>query len=137
MVSLAYSGLWVDGFTESGAGALNLKVDSQHVDSLQTGVGGKISMPLRRGAVKVVPQAYATYQHEYSNNSQGLDARLSQGGSTFTFQTEQLGRNFANVGADVIIMTRKNLSLQLDYNAEVGRDKYTAHNVNASLRWEF
>jgi outer membrane autotransporter protein len=33
-VSLAYSRLWVDGFTEDGAGALNLKVPSQTAESL-------------------------------------------------------------------------------------------------------
>ena len=56
MVSLAYSSLWVNGFTESGAGALDLKVDPQQADSLQTGVGAKVSTVLQRNSVKVVPQ---------------------------------------------------------------------------------
>jgi len=37
----------VDGFTEGGAGSLNLKVDSQQADSLQTGVGAKVAVPLQ------------------------------------------------------------------------------------------
>ena len=99
-VSLAYSRLWVDGFTESGAGALNLKVASQEAESLQTGVGGKLAVPLKRDSVKVVPQAYAFYQHEFSNGSRGLDARLSQVGSTFNLSDRHAAnRNFAVVGA--------------------------------------
>ena len=136
-VSLAYSSLWVDGFTESGAGALDLKVSPQNATSLQTGVGGKVAAPWQRGSVRVVPQVYATYQHESSNSSPGLDARLSQGGSTFTFQTENPGRNFAVVGANVTMSTQKNLQVQIDYNAEVGRGNYTAHYLNAGLRYEF
>ncbi|MCL4501855.1 MAG: autotransporter outer membrane beta-barrel domain-containing protein [Deltaproteobacteria bacterium] len=137
VVSLAYSGLWVDGFTEGGAGSLNLKVESQHADSLQSGVGAKIAVPLKRNSTVVVPQVYATYQHEFSDNSRGLDARLGQGSSPFVFRTEQLGQDFAVVGAFVTIMPKKNFSVQLNYNAEVGRAKYTAHMINAGVRWEF
>jgi outer membrane autotransporter protein len=41
------------------------------------------------------------------------------------------------VGANATIMTKKNFSLQLNYNAEVGRANYSAHNINAGVRWEF
>jgi outer membrane autotransporter protein len=41
------------------------------------------------------------------------------------------------LGASVTLMTRKNFSLHLDYNTEVGRKNYTAHFVNAGLRYEF
>jgi outer membrane autotransporter protein len=137
VVSLAYSSLWVDGFTESGAESLNLKVPSQQATSLQTGVGGKVALPLTRDSVVVVPQVYATYQHEYSDSSRGLDARLSQAGSTFAFRTGAPHRNFAVVGANVNLLTQKNLQVQLDYNAEVGRGNYTAHYVSAGVRWQF
>ena len=46
-------------------------------------------------------------------------------------------RNFAVLGANVTIASRKNLKVQLDYNAEVGRGNYTAHYVSAGLRWQF
>ena len=66
-----------------------------------------------------------------------IDARLSQGSSTFGFQTEHPGRDFAVVGANVTLYTKKNCAVQVNYNAEVGRDRYTAHMINAGLRWEF
>jgi uncharacterized protein with beta-barrel porin domain len=137
VVSLAYSGLWVDGFTERGAGALNLKVASQNATSLQTGVGAKVAAPLKRGPVTVVPQAYATFQHEFANDSRGLNASLSQSGSTFNFQTDAAKKNYASVGANLTILTERNFRVQLNYNAEVGRSNYTAHYVTAGVRWEF
>jgi uncharacterized protein with beta-barrel porin domain len=136
-VNLSYSKLWLNGFTETGAGALNLTVGPQNAQSLQTGVGGKIALPMQRNSVTVTPQAYAFYQHEYSDSSRTLDARLSQAGNGFDFVTDAAHRNFAVVGADVTIATKKNLKVQLDYNAEVGRGNYTAHYVSAGLRWEF
>ncbi len=140
-VTLSYSKLWLDGFTESGAGALDLTVSPQNAQSLQTGVGGKIAVPLQRDSVTVTPQAYAFFQHEYSDSSRTLDARLSQGGGAFNYLTNDVSglphRNFAVVGADVTIASKKNLKVQLDYNAEVGRGNYMAHYVSAGVRWQF
>ena len=127
----------MDSFTEENAGALNLKVDGQNADSLQIGVGGKVAAPFKKGSMKVVPQAYAFYQHEFSNNSRGLDARLSQGSSTLTFTTDEPQRDFAVVGGNVTLFFKKNLSAMVNYNAEVGRGNSTVHQVNAGLRWNF
>jgi uncharacterized protein with beta-barrel porin domain len=135
-LSLSYSHLWVGSYTESGAGALDLRVDSQSAESLQSGLGAKVAMPLKRGATLVVPQVYASWQHEFSDDSRGLDARLSQGSSTFAWQTDDPARDFAVVGAD-ITLSKDNLTVQLDYNAEVGRGNFAAHNVSAGLRWRF
>ena len=65
-VTLGYSALWIGGFTEQGAGSLNLKVASQSADSLQTGLGGRLTVPFEVGSVTLVPQGYAFYQHEFS-----------------------------------------------------------------------
>jgi outer membrane autotransporter protein len=135
--TLAYSALWVGGFTEQGAGALNLKVASQIADSLQAGLGGRLTIPLRVGSIKVVPQGYAFYQHEFSNGSRGLNASLSQGSSTCNFQTDAAKRNYALVGASLTVGLKKNLYAQASYNAEVGRSNYTVQYVNAGLRYEF
>ena len=67
----------------------------------------------------------------------GLDASLSQVGNTFVFKKDNPHQNFAVAGTDVTILNGKNLKIQLDYNAEVGRGNYTAHYVSAGVRWQF
>jgi len=136
-ITLGYSALWIGGFTEHGAGALNLKVASQSADSLQTGVGGRLTVPFEMGSVRVVPQGYAFYQHEFCQDSRSLDANLSQGSSTFIFKTDAPARNFAVLGANVTVGIKKNLYGQINYNAEVGRGNSTVQYVNAGLRYEF
>jgi uncharacterized protein with beta-barrel porin domain len=135
--TLAFSSLWVGGFTEQGAGALNLKVAPQSATSLQTGIGGRVTVPLKAGSVKVIPQVYAYYQHEFANGSRGLNASLSQGSSAFRFQTDTAKRNYALVGGNVTLGLKKNLVAQLNYNAEVGRGNSKVQSFNAGLRWEF
>jgi outer membrane autotransporter protein len=136
-VTLAYSALWLGGFTEQGAGSLNLKVASQSAESLQAGLGGRITVPFEAGSVKLVPQGYAFYQHEFSQGSRSLSATLSQTSSTFNFQTDAANRNFAVVGANLTVGIKKNLYAQVNYNAEVGRGNSTVQYVNAGLRYEF
>jgi outer membrane autotransporter protein len=41
------------------------------------------------------------------------------------------------LGANVNLLAKQNLQVQLDYNAEMGRGNYTAHTVSAALRWQF
>jgi outer membrane autotransporter protein len=135
--TLAYSRIWVDPFTEEGAGAFNLQVGPQNVASLQTGVGGRLTLPLQVAGVKVVPQASAFYQHEFANGSRGLDASLSQAGSTFAFRTDSPQRDFAVLGAAVAAELTPNLWARVNYSAEVGRGNYTAHYLQAGLRYEF
>jgi outer membrane autotransporter protein len=135
--SFCYSTAWVGGFTEDGAGALNLDVASQSADSVQTGLGMRLSRPFQSGTTIILPQIYAFYQHEFANNSRGLDARLAQTGSTFGFQTGSPSRDFALLGAGLAVGLRQNLTLQANYNTEVGRSGYTPHMVSAGLRYEF
>jgi outer membrane autotransporter protein len=135
--NLAYSHLWVGSLNEQGADSLNLKVGAQDAASLQTGLGGRVTAPFKVGSVKVAPQGYAFYQHEFANGSRGLNASLSQGSSTFNFQTDAAKRNFAVVGANITLGIKKNLYAQVNYNAEVGRGNYTAQNITAGLRLEF
>ena len=135
--SLTFSTLAVDGFNEKEAASLNLAVASQSANSLQTGLGGRVTLPLKAFSVRVVPQFYAFYQHEFANGSRGLNASLSQGSSTFNFQTDAAQRNFALVGANVMAGLMKNLYAQASYNAEIGRAGSKVHSVNAGLRWEF
>ncbi len=105
--------------------------------SLQTGLGGRVTVPLKMASVRVVPQGYALYQYEFANGSRGLNASLSQGSSTFIFRTDAAKRNYALVGASVTAGLKKNLYAQVNYNAEVGRGNSTARFVNAGLRLEF
>jgi len=136
-VTMAYSGLWVGGFTESGAGVLNLKVDPQSANSVQTGIGARVTVPLKVGAAKVVPQGYAFFQHEFADGSRNLSASLSQGSSTMTYQTAIPGRNYALVGVSIAANLHKSIYAQVNYSAEVGRGNATNQFVNTGLRFEF
>jgi outer membrane autotransporter protein len=137
MVSMGYSHLGIDSFTETGAGSLDLNVSNQTIDSAQSGIGFKVAAPYTSGGMKVVPQAYATWQHEFCDGKQDINASLAQGSSIFGWETEGAKRDFANVGGDLSMFIRKGLWVHVSYNAEVGGGADTVHIFSAGLRWVF
>ncbi|MBU4234030.1 MAG: autotransporter outer membrane beta-barrel domain-containing protein, partial [Proteobacteria bacterium] len=136
-VSLQYATQTTGGFTESNAGALNLKVASQTADSLQTGIGARVSYRAKVGNVTVKPQLAVVWQHEFSNNTRGVDARLAQGSSTMNWRTDKIGQDFAVVSFALPARVSKNLVAHVGYTAEVGRSKSSNQGINLGLRYEF
>jgi outer membrane autotransporter protein len=75
-----------------------------------------------------------TWQHEFSDNTRGLNASLAAGGSTMNFRTDRIGQDFALISVDVPAKVTKNLVANVGYTAEVGRDKSTNMGVNIGLK---
>ncbi len=136
--SLFYSRLWVDGFSETGADPFNLAVGSQDAESLQSGLGGRITAPFELQGIRFAPQVFASYQHEFSDDSRAIASRLTLGGNSFLFQTDTLKRDFVLAGGSLAAGgLAKNLLVQINYSAEIGRNDYTAHFISAGLRYDF
>lgn len=136
-VTLEYATLTTNGFTERGAGSLALKVDSQTASSLQSGVGARATYRARVGKVIVKPQVAVYWQHEYSDNTRGLNARLAQGSNTMNFRTDPIGRDFAVLSVDIGARLSKNIKVHAGYNAEIGRSRSSNQGANIGLRYEF
>ncbi|WP_041283719.1 autotransporter outer membrane beta-barrel domain-containing protein [Desulfobacca acetoxidans] len=135
VVSLQYATQTVGGFTESNANALGLKVDSQSADSVQTGLGMRVSYKARLGNLAVKPQLSVTWQHEFSNNTRGLSASLAAGGSIINFQTVKIGQDFALISLNIPAKVTRNLVANVGYTAEVGRDHSSNMGANIGLKW--
>ncbi|MEW6386615.1 MAG: autotransporter-associated beta strand repeat-containing protein [Thermodesulfobacteriota bacterium] len=136
-LSLQFTRLWTEAFTEDDAGSLSLKVGRQSAASLQSGVGGRLAYQGKVGKVTVVPQIYASYQHEFANNGRSINAELSQGSTVFPFQTESPKRNFAVVGAGLSARLSKETYAYVSYTAEVGRTNSSAQSLTAGLQIRF
>jgi autotransporter-associated beta strand protein len=138
MLSVQYATLETQAFTESNAGALNLRVNSQSASSVQTGLGARASYKAKIGNVSVKPVVSVAWQHEYSDNTRGLNASLAQGSSNMTFQTvSNPGKDFVVVGAGVSARFSKRFVANVGYTGELGRSNASNHMLNAGLRFEF
>ncbi|MEI8188111.1 MAG: autotransporter domain-containing protein [candidate division NC10 bacterium] len=132
--SLQYIKLDIDSYTESGASAVNLDVSRQNIESLQSNVGGRISYTWQAGNALVIPNIRASYGYEFLRDSKSITAQLAQGSSPFSIETISPNRNFVILGTGVTVIAGNDMSFSINYNAQLGDNKYTAHSINAGLR---
>jgi uncharacterized protein with beta-barrel porin domain len=136
-LSLQYARLDIDSYTESGAGALNLNVDSQDTESLQSYIGGRLYYTWDTGRSSVMPSIHASYGHEFLRGSQSITSRLAQGSSPFSIETQSPDKNFFLCGAGVSMFLMNGASFHLGYNVQITTDKYIAHGIKGIARLSF
>jgi outer membrane autotransporter protein len=136
-MSLQYTKLNTDSYTEKGAGAINLDVDKQSNESLQGNIGARVSYTVQKDDIVLMPNIRASYGYEFLRDSQNITSRLAQGSSPFSIQTISPDRNFLSLGAGITAFTVRDMSVYINYDGQIGEDKYVAHSVNAGLRMGF
>ena len=133
-MSIQYIKLNIDGYTESGAGALNLDVDRQNMETLQASIGWKVSYPWQAGKTLFLPNISASYRYEFLRDSTNITSRLAQGSSPFSIETISPNRNFVVLGIGITVVAGDNVSFSINYDDQFGDNKYNAHSINAGLR---
>jgi outer membrane autotransporter protein len=136
MVSVAYSHLAQDGYTETG-GSAALTVADNDTDSFRTGAGAKALFTLSdTSEMSTVLEGRAMWLHEFGDTSQDTTANFA-GGGTFTTNGVSIDRNSYNVGASLQFSGKSaQQTITLSYDAEI-RDEYLGHTAKLQARFDF
>lgn len=120
------------GYTETGAGTLNLHVHRNHTDSLRQTLGARLTRVLSSAdRTPVYVRFSAAWQHEYLDDQVAGDTDLL--GETFRDSSQKIDRDSGLFSAGLGWSARDNVSVFADYTAMVNND-LTSHNVNAGLK---
>jgi len=127
-----------DGFTESGAGALNLDTDSERTTSLQGSLGVRLAKEFAIGsAFSLTPQLSARWVHEFGDTSANLTARFSGAPSgSFTVSSDTYNRDSGVFSLGLTGKAGDAWGFLLAYDAQV-RSKEFAHAVTGSARFSW
>ncbi len=141
-LGVTYTHLAVASHNESGAGAFNLNLGQQDIDSLRSHLGGQLAAEIRDGGITFLPEVHAAYYHEFLDDSRGVSESLPGAPALGSFSVNTSGpqRDFALVGAGLntaFTIDELPAAIFLDYNAQVGQDNYIAHTVDAGLGVSF
>ncbi|MBN2120291.1 MAG: autotransporter domain-containing protein [Candidatus Omnitrophica bacterium] len=136
-LTLQYSRLWIDSFTETGAGALNIRFPDQTSESLQLGLGIQAKHIMNISDKTVIPRLHASFQHEFLNNSRTIDANLGPGRGIFQITTDEPDRNFALLGCGLTMELTEAVSINLDYETRLGQEDYSANSLSGELHISF
>jgi len=135
---LLYTHLDVQGFTETGAGSLDLQVNNNHADSLRQYLGGHLYYAWRVSPqVTITPEADLAWQHEYLDGGRQIDASFQGGaGPGFALHTQRGGADSAFGGTGVTV-SYKNVSAYFFYNPEFGSGNLISHTISGGFRVAF
>jgi len=137
--SLQYTGVKTDRFAESNAGALDLGVNSQKVDSLRNNLGARMSyaIPFANGK-SLVPTVSAEWQHDFGAEEYAIGAVFrDDGGSRFSVSTPAIGRDSILIRAGVTANWSEFFSTSLNYQGDLGASHYRSHSVLGALNVAF
>jgi len=121
------------GFTETGAGALNLSVDGRTADALRAGIGvaaGR-SFTLENG-LQLRPEARIGYVREMQDGLGRSTHRL--GGAAFGIDSARTGQNGLQGGIGVTAHRGDRFAVVADYDA-LRTDRGTEHLLTIGMRW--
>jgi uncharacterized protein with beta-barrel porin domain len=144
LASLQYTRMHISGYTESDAGDIDLKVDSQNYDFLESGLGVKVERYFSSddGRTSFVPEGHFNWFHEFSNPELEQTAEFTAAGSSsFTTPGLKTADNTFNAGGGLSLLScacsATTWSLEAVYDYDWTNDGYSANQVTVRLTSRF
>ncbi|MDB5395184.1 MAG: hypothetical protein JWM91_2690 [Rhodospirillales bacterium] len=139
LASLQYTNVNADGYTETGAGDINLKVRSQNYDFLESGLGVKVARDVQSDDGTFVPEIHFKWLHALSNPTLKNTASFAVTGSpTFTTPGLKTANDTLDLGVGVTLLSNgKRWSVETAYDYEWRSDEYSAHQGMVKFTYRF
>ncbi|MGH0031471.1 MAG: autotransporter outer membrane beta-barrel domain-containing protein [Myxococcota bacterium] len=121
-VGLEWNHLSRESFTESGAGGLGLRVDSEDLDSTLLQLGGRIHGLFGVDEDSVLaPEIRAYWLHEFGDDERRVDAHLD--GAPFTVVGAEAPRDSALVGVGWAMSLGRSVRATAGYDLRIDEDR--------------
>jgi outer membrane autotransporter protein len=135
--SLQYTNVYIDGFNERNSLApLRIHTDSE--ESLRTDLGFRAFYRWQLGKIALEPFLKAMWEHEFKYSALPITANLvgfSETSATFSGPAE--GHDSAIVSAGVSVQWTPAISTYVNYDGQLGRDRYDSNAVTGGIRISF
>ncbi len=137
--SIQYTYLGGPSFTESGAENLNVRVDKRNASSLVYTLGGNISYLWELAPnCKVLPTAGLSWQHEFLNYGQRIDAAFANGtGTPFFFNSPTAARSNAFGIIGITTQIGSHLGAWVYWTTQWGGGQIYANGFQVGLGYSF
>lgn len=126
-VSLTYTRLSVQGFTETGAEGANLKVNGMDYNILDLGLGVRAERLFTTASgTQLRPSVHAGYRYDVIGDKMQTTSTFTGGGPAFTTTGGEPQRGKFNIGGGIGVGTLNDWQLSAEYDYELQQD-YSAH----------
>jgi fibronectin-binding autotransporter adhesin len=134
VAALQYTDVGIDSFNEHGSLA-QLDIHSQSAESLRSDFGLRASYVWQVGSVLVEPSLRAAWEHEYKYSALPVTAGFAGiPGPSGTFYGPSEGHDSAILSAGVLVQWSPMIATYVNYDGQLGRDRYDSNAVTGGLR---
>ena len=137
MVSVNYTNLDTDGYTETGAQNFNLIINSQNTDSLTSDVALRATGHFNIGSTNFIPDLKVAWRHEYNDGRQSFDAAFLEDPNTiFNIESSRISADSAVLQAGFVAGLTQNVNIFAHYNGLYNSDATSnAASGGVTLTW--
>ena len=142
LASLQYTHVNLDSYTETGAGDISLRVNSQGYDFYESGLGVKAEREFSYRSGTYVPDVHAKWLHDFSNPKlEQTTAFTAEGASSFTTPGLKTSDDTYNVGIGLTFLScacgATKWSLEAGYDHDWRDDGYFANKATVRFTKRF
>jgi outer membrane autotransporter protein len=137
IAALQYTYVNIDSFSENGSLA-PLEIHSKSAESLRSDLGFRASYSWQPGKVLVEPSLRAAWEHEYKYSALPITAGFAGiPGPSATFFGPSEGHDSAILSAGVLVQWTPAVATYVNYDGQLGRDRYDSDAVTGGVRISF
>lgn len=137
--SLIYSHLHLAAYTEKGADSLNLHINKQNYNYLESGLGVKLAYLFQTNCGLFIPELHTVWLHDFHNDGLNVNSSFTGIGAaagSFNNKGPKTDRNTWNIGGSITCMANDNFSILLVYDYERS-SHYFDHQGQLELSYDF
>ncbi len=135
--SMQYMHLHLNTYKETEAGALNLNIDTQDYDLVQSGLGIKFNYPLKWPKFEIIPEFRWIWLHDFVGDmQQSLENTYQGAGAAFNTYGVRPDRNTHDLGTSLSLNTDFGVSLAAGYDCQL-REDLLGHSGVVTVKYSF
>ncbi|MDO6460441.1 autotransporter outer membrane beta-barrel domain-containing protein [Granulosicoccaceae sp. 1_MG-2023] len=133
-----YLDVEVDGFTETGAQGLNLRVSDQSIESVTSSLGVRLSRVSNTGFGVLVPQARLEWVHEYSDDVREVETVYANDPreNVLLTVTDEPDRDYFSLGLGASAVLRNGIQMFADVRTLMGLRDFSETQMTLGARFE-
>jgi len=137
-IGLRYDRINIDGYTENGAGSLNMQVRDQDAESFILSAGAQAAVAFNTDVGTVIPNIRASYERELADNNREIVTELvTQPGIPMRTTVGDRDRDYIKLGIGAQVVFSENALGSIDYETVIGRENFNDQIVRGEIRYQF
>ena len=136
LTSLQWTHLTLGSYSETDAGDLDLMVNRQSYNILESGLGASISSQEKYNWGNLTPEFHAKWLYDFINDNMSVTSSFTGGGASFVSTGASPARDAVNIGGSLSFNLKNDVSLIAGVDTEM-RDNFIAVYGSVSVRYKF